>query len=86
MATKDGKSNSSYQQQAVDAAEGREGADRMLAGLPAAEESGEEQASGRKMDPELKIMGSMLRQLEELDEPAKARVVTWLSSRYKSEG
>lgn len=45
----------------------------------------EEQGGGRGMDPELRTMGSMLRQLEKLDKPARARVVAWLSSRCEVE-
>ena len=41
-------------------------------------------ATGRKLDPELRTMGAMLRLLEDLDEDARPRVVNWLTSRFKS--
>ena len=39
--------------------------------------------SSRKMDPELRLMGLLLRKIEDLEPPARARVVAWLSSRYQ---
>ena len=46
------------------------------------DEAAEEATSGRRMDPELKVLGAMIRLLDELDEPARGRAVTWLASRY----
>lgn len=37
----------------------------------------------REMDEELKIIGRMLRQLDSVDEAARCRIVSYLSSRYK---
>ena len=42
----------------------------------------DKQDQGRRMDPELLVMGRMLRLLEELDEPAKGRVVRYLYDRW----
>jgi hypothetical protein len=39
-------------------------------------------APPRKPDTELRIMGRMARILDEVGEPVRARIVTWLSSRY----
>jgi len=39
---------------------------------------------GRRLDPELRIMGAMLRQLEALDAAARARVMAYLNSRVES--
>lgn len=47
-----------------------------------AERDEEEATATRRMDPELRVMGAMLRQLEDLDEPARGRVVRWLSERH----
>lgn len=45
----------------------------------------EEEAStgSRRLDPELRTMGAMLRMLDDLDDKARARVVSYLSSRYQ---
>lgn len=37
----------------------------------------------RTWDPELKCMAAMLRQLDELDEKARPRVVQWLRDRFE---
>lgn len=42
----------------------------------------EEEASSRAMDPELRIMGKILRLLDDLQPPAKARAVAYIYSRY----
>ena len=42
----------------------------------------EESAPSRKWDRELLAMAALLRTLEDLSEPARARVVAWLSSRH----
>jgi hypothetical protein len=34
------------------------------------------------MDPEIRLIGSMIRDLEELDPEARARVMQYLASRY----
>jgi hypothetical protein len=39
--------------------------------------------SNRRLDPELRCIGQILRLLEELEEPAKGRVMTYLSARYQ---
>lgn len=41
------------------------------------------ESSRRRLDPELRVMGLLLRAIEELEAPARARVVAWLSSRYQ---
>ncbi len=38
--------------------------------------------SGRRMDPELRTMGAMLRMLSDLDPEARGRVVAYLAARY----
>lgn len=48
-------------------------------------EQDEDPGVGRKMDGELLAMGRMLRMLEDLDDLAAARVVTWLASRFNSD-
>ncbi len=45
----------------------------------------EEQGS-RRMDLELRTIGAMLRMLDDMDDSARARVVTYLSSRFQSGG
>jgi hypothetical protein len=50
--------------------------------LAAQDEAEEKEGSGRKMDPELRVMAGMLRSLDELEEPARGRVVYWLYHRY----
>lgn len=40
----------------------------------------------RRMDPELRTLGALLRMIENLEEPARGRVVAYLSSRYSSGG
>lgn len=47
-----------------------------------AEEKDDKKEGSRAMDPELRIMGQMLRQLDELEDDARGRVVRYLSSRY----
>lgn len=44
----------------------------------------EEGATRRATDPELRVMGRVLREIEDLKEPARGRVVRWLSSRYEA--
>ncbi len=41
--------------------------------------------SGRKMDPELRAMGQILRLLTDLGDDAAERVVAYLSARWASE-
>ena len=41
---------------------------------------------GRKMDPELRVLGLLLREIEELDASARSRVVAFLSHRYYDRG
>ena len=43
------------------------------------------ESQGRRMDAELRVIGAILRLLTEIDEPARARVVTYLTSRYDDE-
>ncbi len=38
--------------------------------------------TSRRMDDELKAMGAIIRTLNELEEPARARIMQYLSSRY----
>lgn len=45
----------------------------------------DEPDTDRRMDPEVRVMGKLLRTLDELEEPAKGRVVAWLSSRYAND-
>ena len=42
--------------------------------------------SGRRMDQEIRTMAALLRILDDLDEPAKGRVVRWLADRYSGSG
>ena len=65
-------------------AEYRDGSDRPTYDRAAAikEQDAEEQPGSRRLDPELRTMGAMLRMLDDLDDKARARVVTYLSSRY----
>lgn len=49
---------------------------------PEKEEKDDKREGSRAMDPELRIMGQMLRQLDELEDDARGRVVRYLSSRY----
>lgn len=49
---------------------------------PSLQSGDEDEGSDRRMDEELKILGQMLRTLSRLDEPARARVVAYLSSRF----
>jgi hypothetical protein len=45
----------------------------------------EEPESGRRMDPELRTMAQMMRLMSGLDdEPAKVRVMAYLSSRWQA--
>ena len=37
----------------------------------------------RAMDPEIRVMGKLVRILDEIDEPARRRVVAWLADRFK---
>lgn len=45
-------------------------------------EDQEAPGGGRRLDPELRVIGAVLRLLDELDEPAKGRAVRYLSDRY----
>lgn len=38
--------------------------------------------STRAMDPEIRVMGQMVRIVEKIDEPARGRVIEWLRARY----
>jgi len=49
---------------------------------PEKDEKDDKREGSRAMDPELRIMGQMLRQLDELEDDARGRVVRYLSSRY----
>jgi len=42
----------------------------------------QERDGSRRMDPELRIMGQMLRMLDELDVRTGSRIVAWLSARF----
>ncbi len=44
-----------------------------------------EEGRGRKADVELLTMGRIIRLLEELDETARCRVMSYLSARYKEQ-
>ena len=50
---------------------------------PRVPEQDDTESSRRRLDPELRVMGLLLREIEELDDPARARVVAWLNSRYQ---
>lgn len=43
-----------------------------------------EAASRRGMDPELRVLNGIIRELETLDEDCRARAVSFLMSRYAS--
>jgi hypothetical protein len=45
----------------------------------------EEKEPARRIDPELRVMGAILRLLEEMGPLPRRRVVDYLSSRYKEE-
>lgn len=47
------------------------------------EKEEDEGESTRRMDPELKVMAAMIRQLDLLEEKAKPRVIAWLADRYR---
>jgi hypothetical protein len=48
-------------------------------------EQPEDTAAGRKMDPELRVMGAILRLLDEAgDAKAKARIVGYIVDRYRA--
>lgn len=42
----------------------------------------DDEGPARRTDPELLVIGRMLRLLDDLDEPAKGRVVRYLHERY----
>lgn len=42
-----------------------------------------EEASSRKQDSEIKVIASILRQLNEIEEDARKRVITYLADRFK---
>jgi len=48
-------------------------------------ETEENASTGRRMDPELKCMAAIVRQVDDLQEPARGRVVAWLAARYASQ-
>lgn len=41
-----------------------------------------EATSSRQQDPELRVIGKIIRTLNDLDEPARGRVMAYLSDRY----
>ncbi len=43
----------------------------------------EEETGSRRMDDELRCLGQMLRMLGDLEEDARARVIAYLSSRFR---
>ena len=47
------------------------------------EEAENESGTGRSMDAEIKVMGKIIRILDDLDEPAKTRIMAYLAARYK---
>lgn len=46
------------------------------------DEPEEDVGSDRSMDKEVRLMGRLVRMLNEVEEPARNRVVAWLSARY----
>ncbi len=44
-----------------------------------------EEGKGRKMDSELRTLSAIIRQLEEHDDTAQARMMAYLSARYKGQ-
>lgn len=48
------------------------------------QEEEEAEGGGRKMDPEIRLIGQILRDLQEIDDAGRARVVSYLSSRFKA--
>ena len=45
-----------------------------------------EREATRRLDPELKVIGAIIRLLDGLDLPARTRAVQWLTSRFGQEG
>ncbi len=44
----------------------------------------EEEENSRKMDPEIRLIGQMLRDLQNIDEAGRVRIVSYIASRYKA--
>lgn len=42
----------------------------------------DEADTGRRMDDELKVMGAIIRLLNNVDEPAQSRIVNYIASRF----
>ncbi len=53
--------------------------------MPAEVQDEPEVADSRRMDPEILTISRIIRMLDDLDTDARARVVTYLSSRYKEQ-
>lgn len=47
------------------------------------QEADDEVDTGRSMDPELRVLSGILRDLRKLDDAARARVISYLASRFK---
>lgn len=47
-------------------------------------EAAEKAGQRREMDPEVRVLGQILRIIDELPEDARVRVVAFIASRYKS--
>lgn len=55
------------------------------AARPEPDEEEDDAGTSRALDPELAAMRGILRTLQKLDEPARARVVRWLGDRFAAE-
>jgi hypothetical protein len=54
--------------------------------LPVQQTEAEEEATtSRRLDPELRALGAIIRILDDLPEPARCRAVAWIHSRYSKE-
>ncbi len=68
-----------------DRLQGREGLNSTALPTPLPDTQTEDDGdSGRRMDPELRTMGAMLRMLADLDADARGRVVAYLAARFPS--
>ena len=45
-----------------------------------------QETSGRRLDPELRVLGQILRLLEEVPETGRYRVMLYLMNRYQDSG
>lgn len=53
-------------------------------GFVLTDEQAEEEASTRRMDPELRVLGQIMRQLADVGPDAAKRIMQYLGARYAS--